>query len=380
MGRLQDQYPALLALAHDRSEGARLQLAGKIADICLNTSLPLSANEEELVNDLIDQLLKNQSPAVRQELLKKFTDATHMPRKMAVSLAHDSIEIARAILLSNVTLTDEDLVLIVETQTSDHACAVAARRQVSEAVADALVTTGDLRVMQTVAENLGAKLSQRAVTILTEAARLAAPLQKPILERPELTAEAATKLYWWVTQDLRRLALQRFGIAAGQLDLALAKAIEDKLNEHVLERFDSAAMEAAATWLEERDTANIHILPKLLRMGHFRLFNIILGRLSQLDVTLIDCIVDENGGRMLAALCRSLNIDKASFVSIFLLSRGARADEQIVHPRELSRALAAYDRVPVNVAQDMVTSWRTNPGYVLHRADTSNDDEEAVEA
>jgi len=378
-GRLQEQFPALLALAHDRSEAARLQLAGQIADLFLTDSLPLSGREEELVNELIDELLKNHSPAVRYELLKKFADSARMPRKMAVSLACDSIDIARSVLLTSEALTDEDLVTIVETQSRDHACAVAARRRVNEAVADALVTTGDLRVMQTVAENLGAKLSPRAVAILTEAARLTATIQKPIMERPELTLEAATRLYWWVTQDLRRVALQRFGMTAGQLDIALARVIEEKLNEHVLERFEPAAMESVAVWLEERGAVEPGLLPKLLRMGHFRLFNIVLGRLSQMDVTLIDCIVEETGGRMFAALCRSLNIDKASFVSLFLLSRGARADEHIVHPRELSHALAAFDRLTITIAQDMVTSWRANPGYVLHRAEESGG-EEAVEA
>ena len=104
---------------------------------------------------------------------------------------------------------------------------------------------------------------------------------------------------------------------------------------------DPARIRGLATWStevlgeEERGAVEPGLLPKLLRMGHFRLFNIVLGRLSQMDVTLIDCIVEETGGRMFAALCRSLNIDKASFVSLFLLSRGARvlADQ------------AFYDRV-----------------------------------
>jgi len=370
--RLQEQLPDLVALAHDRSEGARLQLAGKLADLFLIENTILNAREEQLVNELIDELLKNQSPTVRHELVRRFADAARIPRKIAVSLAQDTIDIARIVLISNEALTDEDLITVVETQSRDHACAVAARRVVSEAVADALVTTGDIRVMQVVAENLGAKISPCAMNVLAEAARFAANLQKPILLRPELTTEGATRLYWWISKELRRVALQRFGISSGQLDTALAKAIEEKLNEHVLERFDDVAMEKVAAWLEDRNAYDARILTQLLRLGHFRLFNIMLGRLMRLDLSLIDSITDESGGRLLAVLCRSINIDKSTFVSLFLLSRGGRTGEHIVHPRELSQALAAFDRLSVHIAQEMVAGWRENPGYLLHRMEDSD--------
>jgi len=364
---VQRQLPELLKLAHDRSEGARLLLADRLAELCHAEEAKLSAREEQLVNDLIDQLLKTQNVVVRSELVKKFADARNMPRVLAVNLASDTIDSARDILLTNEQFTDGDLIGIVENQSRDHACAIAARREVSEAVADALVTTGDLRVMQIVAENLGAHLAPRAMTVLAESCRLVVSLQRPVMQRPELTIELATRLYWWVAQDLRRHTLQRFGLALGQLDISLNKAIEEKLGEHTFEKNDDAAMIAVAEWLEERSAITPKLLPQILRLGHFRLFNIVLSRMSRLGLSLIDIIVSEPGGRTLAALCRAIAVDKANFVSIFLLSRGARSDEQIVHPRELSFALSAFDRLTPEVARDLVTSWRENPDYLLNR-------------
>ena len=60
-----------------------------------------------------------------------------------------------------------------------------------------------------------------------------------------------------------------------------------------------------------------------------------------------------------------IGIDKPGFVSIFLLSRGARPGEQIVHPRELSNALAAFDRLSAQLAQDLMASWKLDPSYIL---------------
>lgn len=364
MGNLQRQLPAMFALAQERSEGSRVELAGMLADVLLVENANLSLREGELLNELIDQLLQTRTPAVRAQLVQKFTDAARMPRKLAMSLACDSIDIARNILATSQTLMDEDLISVLDTQSRDHAHAVARRESISEAVADALVTTGDMRVMQLVAENLGARLTQKTVDVLADAARFTASLREPIMKRPEMTADAALRLYWWVSQDLRRYALKRFGVSSGQIDESLAKTVDQLLGYHHLDKADDTTMEQVAEWFAERQAISVRMLPQVLRLGHFRLFNILLGRLTNLSLSLIDTIVSETGGRGLSVICRSLGIDKPGFVSIFLLSRGSRPGDQTVHPRELSYALASFDRLTINLAQDLLHSWKQDPSYL----------------
>lgn len=368
MNRLQSHLPAMFALAHERSESSRVELAGMLADVLLQEGKGLSLREEELVNELIDQLLHTHTPAVRTQLVQKFADATRMPRRMAVTLASDTIEIARNILISSQTLTEDDLVTVIKNQSRDHARAVAQRESITEALADALVTTGDVIIMQMVAENLGAVLSSKTVEIMADAARFTAELREPIMKRPEMTQDAATKLYWWVSQDLRRYALKRFAINAGQVDEALAKTIDQLLGYHNLDKGDDETMRQIGDWLNERHAVSAKILPQVLRLGHFRLFNILLGHLTNLSLSLVDTIVTETGGRGLAVICRSIGIDKPGFVSIFLLSRGSRPGEQIVHPRELSYALSSFDRLTVDLAQDLLHSWKHDPTYLTRNA------------
>jgi uncharacterized protein (DUF2336 family) len=287
-----------------------------------------------------------------------------MPRRMAISLGYDSnIDIAGKILKTSSSLTDDDLVSIVETRGHDHAKAVAQRAAISEAVADALITTGDVAVMKLVAENLGAHLSPKAINVVAGVARFTVDLREPIMKRPEMTPDAAVKLYWWVSQDLRRYALKRFGLASGQIDESLSKTIDEFLGHYTLDRSNDAAMEQIASWLNERQAISPRILPQVLRLGHYRLFNILLSRLSGLSLPLIDTISNEVGGRGLAAVCRAIGVEKAAFVSIFLLSRGARTGEQIVHPRELSQALLSFDRLTPEVAQSLLHSWKLDASY-----------------
>ena len=363
MSRLSDKLPGMMALAAERTEDARVQLASQLADVMLDESMQLNLREEELINELVDDLLRARTPVVRAQLIKRFADVKRMPRRLAFSLANDKIDVANDVLQNCPSLSDGDLVTIVETQTRDHAAAVARRKSISEAVADALVVTGDVRVMQLVAENLGAQLGPKAIAVLTDAARFAADLREPLLNRTEMTADAASRLYWWVSQDLRRVALNRFNIPSGQIDQALAGTIDQLLGYYEIDKANDESMTSVANWLTERQAVTPQILPQVLRLGHFRLFNILVGRMTALPLNLVDLIVNETGGRGLAVICRAIGIEKSQFVSIFLLSRGSRGGDQIVHPRELSNALASFDRINTSIARDMLNSWKIDPSY-----------------
>jgi uncharacterized protein (DUF2336 family) len=362
-GSLKETLPTMLALAREHTELSRIQLAGMLADVFLNENAKLTPREEEQVNELINQLMFNCSSQVRMHLLKKFVDVSKMPRQIATNLAQDTIDVARPVLLTSSALTDEDLVRVIEDKGVDHAMTIAKRSRISEAVADALVTTGDMRVMQAVVENLGAHLTPLAMDVISDAARYSANLRKPLIFRAEATTEIVLKLYWWMEQDLRRYTLSRFGVSSGQIDQALAKTIATFLDSHVQEKSNDAIMSQIAEWIEGHQALTPQILPQVLRMGHFRLFNMLLARLAGLPLSLIDTIMEEVGGRGLASICRSIGVEKAGFVSLFLLSRGGRPGDQIVHPREMCYALETFDRMTPAIARDLLHSWTVDPSY-----------------
>ncbi|MDD3182889.1 MAG: DUF2336 domain-containing protein [Alphaproteobacteria bacterium] len=364
------ELPDLFDLARDHSENGKLALCKKIAGIFFSPTASLTEHEQSLVNQLIEDLLREGTMSVRQALITEFSNSISTPRPVARQIAHGPIEIARPVLVANINLLDEDLIEIIKNETTDHAAAIAARSQINEAVADALVMTGDLGVMQIVAENMGAKLSGKAIEVLVDAARLASFLQKPIMQRAELNPDSAIRLFWWVSKELRRTTLERFGFGPGKLSAALNKATEDVLSALHLQKEDDDAMRSLADWLQERNALSTSLLTPLLRMAHYRLFNIVLSRLSHIDLYYIDMInSDAANGRMMVVLCRALGIDKGNFVSIFLMARGARKDDQIVHPRELSQVLESYDKLSPDMAKALIDSWKMDPSSITQHAE-----------
>jgi uncharacterized protein (DUF2336 family) len=361
---ISQKLPEMFSLAHDRSEESRLRLANMLADVFLQDP-GLNEREQLLVNEIIDELVGHTAPHVRRMLAQRLSTSAHVPHRVLVTLACDADASVAVPILKKAYLKDEELIFVVEAYGHGHALAIAEREKISEAVVDALVATGDVDVMSTVADNLGAKISKHAMHVLLEAARFGKKLQAGLVARPELTSDMGAQLHWWLEKELRRAVVKRFGLSSGQVEESLQNSINDLLTSAEANRNDLHSMEKISEWLENRDAISSKIMIHALRMGFFKLFEVILSRHTGLDVPLVEMGISEDGGRPLSVLCRAANVDKASFVSIFLLSRGARPGEQIVNPRELSHAITAFDRLNVEKAMQIIESWKKKPDYLL---------------
>jgi uncharacterized protein (DUF2336 family) len=254
------------------------------------------------------------------------------------------------------SLEEHDLIRLITSEEikedkAKYAKAIAERREISEAVVDALVTTGDIDVIEVIVNNMGAKLSSKAVVAITGIARYMCALQKPLLERKEATTDVALRLFWWIEQDLRRYAISRFYLVAEQMEQALSATIKDFLRDHANEKDNDKVMEDLAKWIQDHQAITPKVLQQVLRMGYFVLFKKLLAKMAKLSPELMDVIVEEPGGRGFAAICKAHNIDKAIFISLLLLSRGGRHGDQNVSPKEVAKALAVFDGLSVEKAE-----------------------------
>src|SRR5688572_16726978 len=147
------KLPEMFSLAHDRSEESRLRLANMLADVFLEDP-GLNEREQFLVNEIIDELVGHTAPHVRRMLAQRLSTSEHVPHRVLITLACDADASVAVPILKKANLKDEDLIFVVEAHGHGHALAIAEREKISEAVVDALVATGDVDVMSTVADNL----------------------------------------------------------------------------------------------------------------------------------------------------------------------------------------------------------------------------------
>jgi hypothetical protein len=106
------------------------------------------------------------------------------------------------------------------------------------------------------------------------------------------------------------------------------------------------------------------LLVQVLRQGEVPLFEALFGVLSGIHPPRLQQVLYQSGGRGLAAACKALEIDKASFAPIFLLSRKGGRAHDAVDPTSLHRIVRFFDELPVASAREALRHWQRDPDYL----------------
>lgn len=366
----QDVIEQLATLAQDRSRHGRVRLAESLADTFLNAGHTLDEQHGTMLTTFIEELLTGAGAGqieARKIFAERAARTMSLPRQFALKLAKDDISIARPILRYSPVLADEDLLEVIGLESLPHQIVIAGRQMVSEAVADALVTTANPEVIGILLQNFGAKLSREATEKCTELAQQVAQLRVPLLDRPEFTATDATKLMWWLPRELRQVMLERYGLTGADHKGGTQQMVEQMLLRFRDQGPSEKEAESVASWLVERGAINAQLLVQVLRLRSSPLFVALLSKLLKMPLPVtLECF-EEKSGQLLAVMCRAIGMEKAYFASTFMLAFANRHSGRAMQPKVLDSALLAFDRLTQTRAQTMVKAWRDNPALLKSR-------------
>ena len=123
------------------------------------------------MTDILRQLIQDVEISVRKALVDRMAKESGAPGDLINILANDELDVAHSILLNSQVLQDLELIEIIQHQTFEHQLTIAMRDQVSEAVSDALVETGNTKVIKTLIENETAQISDDTIETLVDASK-----------------------------------------------------------------------------------------------------------------------------------------------------------------------------------------------------------------
>jgi len=352
----------LMTLARQKSDQAREQLFEAMRDVFLERNTVLTLQERALITDILEKLIREVSREIRRKLAVKLADAPGTPREVAVLLANDEIDIASPLLIGSKVLEDADLIEIVRNRSTQHLLAIAMRRDLSTAVADALVESGEKDVIRTLLENQDAHISRATMAYLVEQSKAVDEFQEPLVKRRDLPPELARRMCLWVSAAIRQSLVERFDIDIDTLDDSLEPIAREEA-ERVLEP-DPDAAGALAQALGEGRKLTPRLLMQTLRRGEVPLFEAMLAEMADLRPALIRRLCYEPGGQGLAVVARGTGLSREEFASIYLLTRKARPGGASMDPADLGRALEFFDRINHGNAATVIGRWRRDPDYL----------------
>ncbi len=195
------------AIRHGSNE-RRAQMLKRIAGLFADGASQFNADHVDLFGDILRRFASEVDAKARAELSRCLAPIGNAPAKLMRTLAtDDDISVAGPVLTRSAALKDIDLVDIAGTKSQAHLAAMAARDSLGEAVTDVLVQRGDAQVLQSLADNPSAGLSEKAFAALVRRAAGDDGLAETVGRRRDIPAPLFRDLLVRATADVQQRLL-----------------------------------------------------------------------------------------------------------------------------------------------------------------------------
>ncbi len=353
----------LLILAREKSHAGRQELFRNVWDLFEKRGDSLSDAERSLMLDILRQISHDVEMEVRSKLAKRLASSPNAPRELVQLLANDDIGVAHSILLESKVLADIDLIEVVRHRSFQHQLAVAVRRNISPDVCNALADTGNEAVVVSMLRNETANVSFALLDRLADQSQTTASYQGPLLQRPGLPEDVASKMYGWVSAALRQYIVDNFEVDIDDLDDSLS----DTFTEAVEEAKANEAGDPTQRLIDKLHAGGqltVGYALKALRQSDVNTFELTLARLLDLRPRLFRRILYERGGEGLTIACKTLCMDRSVFLTIYELTREAKGEKAAVEMEQMAKMRALFDRMNPESARRVLRKWQRDPAFL----------------
>ncbi|NQW01205.1 MAG: DUF2336 domain-containing protein [Rhodospirillales bacterium] len=354
----------LLELARERSAASRSELAATVTDLFSGDGDQLTDRERALMFEILHRIVKDAEMEVRKVISSRLADRTDAPNELLALLGNDDIEVAYPILTESTVLRDQSLIEIVRNRTLEHQMAVAIRHSVSEDVTDALIETGDERVIKTLLQNENANISNATMEFLVEQSQRVDSFQEPILLRKELQPEMAKRMYMWVSAALRKYIIANSGISLSDIDDLIEDAVIETVGDRRGEEANITKSERLADELSKDGKISPDLMIRALQDGEVKLFVNLMSKGTHLREELVMRFVLEPGGEGLAVACKALNLSDYEYQRVYTYCRKARPNKESETEKSVETAIRFFRNVNKESAYEVVKRWRRDKNYL----------------
>lgn len=354
----------LFDLAREKSRAGRAGLFAAIAELFERRGDDLHAAERRLMGEILRRLSRDVEKQLRAKLAERLAARPEAPRELLLMLASDEIEVAYPILVESPALRDVDLIEVIRHRTLQHQLAVAIRKDLSETVSEALVETGCEDVIVALLSNPDARISATVMQHLAEESRRVDRYQTPLVRRPDLPKELARRMCMWVSAAVRKHIVEHYAIDPHDLDDEIDGAAREIALEAEAEAEGQSPAHSLVQKLHDAGELTPGFVLKSLSQGQITLFELSFARLTGLRPVLLRRIVYEPGGEGLAVLCRAIGVDAQVFLSMYRLTRKARAIVGQPSAGELKQLSDFYVEMTVDAAKLLLRKWLRDKDYL----------------
>ncbi|MEQ1784693.1 MAG: DUF2336 domain-containing protein [Hyphomonadaceae bacterium] len=349
-----NNFALLLDLAREGSSEKRRELLRQITDVFLAHPEQRSDNESILFDEIVGAVAQDLETQVRIELSRKVSTSVAPLRRTARRLAMDDIAVAAPVLEKSSSLTETDILEVIDKKSQDHMMAVTRRSDIGEKVSSALVQKGEDRVLVSLLQNSSARLDRETYQRVAERAETNPVLHAPFVRNANVPLDMLNTVYLRVELDLRREIMRKVhGVSPAELEAALEASRNHLSSAYGALPSDFSAAKDLVAKLEKAGSLQPPVLVQLLREERRTAFGVAFAQLVDIEFDLALRLVEGKDLDALAMLCRGAGFDRGLFVTICIMIAGA--DGGISKTQEFGEI---YEQVPISAAQRALRFWK----------------------
>jgi len=284
--------------------------------------------------EAIGRLAEEIELAARVQLARRLARADNAPFSIVRKLAFDdSIDVAGPILRHSERLDVRSLVANARTKSQPHLLAISRRKSVSEPVTDVLVTRGNRAVVNSVATNSGARLSEFGCLKLIKRSETDSILAENLGLRTDIPRHLFQQLIAKASDDVRKKLEQEHPAMAAQVQALVTDvtgAMQSKFGPASKSYF--AAKKAVAIQRQYGNLNESRIL-EYARLRKFEETTVGLSMLCALPVYVVERVLVDKGREVTLLLAKALGFCWETTMSLLFLA----APDNRIASQELAR-------------------------------------------
>ncbi|MAQ70622.1 MAG: hypothetical protein CL565_00345 [Alphaproteobacteria bacterium] len=352
----------LYKLAGNKSGEAKSELAGVVSDLLRGD---LTEREKDLVGDILVTLVRQAEKDLKMAIAERLSLVKEAPSQLVLELAYEEIEVAKTILFKSQSLDTLDLMYIINSKDAPYWRIIAARENIPGPIVKALSDLDDMPTLINLASNKYIHISESSMEALVKKACNNDELARPLLARKELSRKLAHHLYEHVGEVLKKYIQDNYSFEAPILmpevnDVLLEFVEEDNKpainnpREKHSEYLPTEGMLASACRMHERGFLTSISMLEVLKRKQYQSFIAQLSVFCNLSVDQVIDILHQEKGHGLAIIARAYDMDKNSFIQIFLLTENFRDCDRVTETYAFNRAIGYYNRLTQDVAKNLL--------------------------
>lgn len=354
MGATLSLIPELEEVVQHGSAERRVATLQRITTLFLDGASHYNDEHVELFDDVFSLLIAEIESKARAELSSRLAPIGNAPAKVLRTLAHDDdIAVAGPVLKLAARLPEADLIGVARTKGQAHLKAISARRTLGQALTDELVQRGDREVARRLAENRGARISEKSFYHLVKRAEDDGILAEKVGLRPDIPAPLFRDLLTKATAVVRKrlLASATPEVRAAICDVLVKVAKE--VGARVGPR-DYRGAQRAVLALHRAGAVNEATLASFCAEGKYEEAVATLAALAKVPIDVASRLMEGDRPDPVLILCKAAGFGWPTVKALIMV----RPDTTGTSSQGLDDAFANYSRLSPSTAQRVVRFWQ----------------------